>query len=267
MLRLLGSVAGERDWMDRVGKHGLHEHVIGEIGRRIVAGEFRPGEALPSEAKLVETLGVSRTALREALRVLSAKGLVEAKQKKGTMVRSRREWNFLDPDVFAWRLDTKEFERVLTELHELRYFIEPNAASLAAEHATATDLEALTEAYREMEACAEDGQAFVGPDVRFHLAIIAASGNSLLMSLGQIIGVALRAYFAIGIHNPEGQLPSLPYHKAVLDAIAAHNTSGARRAMERVVEHSERDASQIRSWRNLRTREKRGKGRAPQRAG
>lgn len=251
--------------MENVKKHGLHEHVIREIGRRIISGELPSGEALPSEAQLLESLGVSRTALREALRVLSAKGLVEAKPKKGTIVRPTQAWNFLDPDVFAWRLDSEEFERVVTELHELRHIIEPVAASLAATNAESSDIDVLQSAYREMEACANDDRAFVDPDVRFHLAIMAASGNSLLTSLGQVIGVALREYFAIGIHNPEGQVPSLPYHKAVLDAIVAGKASAARRAMERVVEHSERDARQIRQWRNRRTRDARSKGRTVRR--
>ena len=245
--------------MNKIGKQGLHEHVIREIGRRIVGGELPPGTALPSEATLVETLGVSRTALREALRVLGAKGLVEARQKKGTIVQPKHAWNFLDPDVFAWRLNSNEFERVVAELHQLRHIIEPLAASLAASEAQPGDLDVLKGAYREMEVAANDGVAFVDPDVRFHLGIIAASGNSLLSSLGQIIAVALRAYFAIGIDNPDGQIPSLPYHKVVLDAIVARNPAAARVAMQKVIEHSER---QIRTWRQRHVREPKGKGRA-----
>jgi DNA-binding FadR family transcriptional regulator len=253
--------------MNRIGKQGLHEHVIREIGRRIVGGELPPGTALPSEATLVEKLGVSRTALREALRVLGAKGLVEARQKKGTIVRPKEEWNFLDPDVFAWRLDSNELERVVAELHQLRHIIEPLAASLAASEAKARDFEVLKGAYREMEVAANDGVAFVDPDVRFHLAIIAASDNSLLSSLGQIIAVALRAYFAIGIDNPDGQIPSLPYHKAVLDAIIARDPAAARVAMQNVIEHSERDSRQIRTWRSRQARETKAKahGSAPRR--
>lgn len=251
--------------MQRIGKQGLHENVIREIGRRIISGELPPGSALPSEAILVETLGVSRTALREALRVLSAKGLLEAKQRKGTIVRPKHAWNFLDADVFAWRLDSNEFESVIVELHELRHIIEPLAASLAATHAKSRDLDVLKGAYREMEICADDGQAFVDPDVRFHLAIIAASGNMLLTSLGQIIAVALRSYFSIGIDNPEGQLPSLPYHKAVLDAIVARNPSAARREMQKVIEHSEKDARQIRLWSSRRARELKIKALVPRR--
>lgn len=243
--------------LNRIGSQGLHQHVIHEIGRRIIIGELPPGTVLPAEATLVETLGVSRTALREALRVLGAKGLVEARQKKGTIVRPKHAWNLLDADVFSWRLDSRELERVIAELHQLRRIIEPFAASLAASEARERDLELLRGAYREMEVAANDASAFVDPDVRFHLTIIAASGNSLLTSLGQVIAIALRAYFAIGITNPEGQLPSLPYHKAVLDAIAAHNPEAARIAMEKVIEHSEKESRRVRSWRKRATRSRR----------
>jgi DNA-binding FadR family transcriptional regulator len=247
--------------MNKIGKQGLHEHVIREIGRRIIAGEFPPGVALPSESSLVEALGVSRTALREALRVLGAKGLVKPRQKKGTIVRPKNSWNVLDPDVFAWRLDSDELERVVIELHQLRNLIEPFAASLAATQTQERDLDLLKGAYREMETAAYDGLAFVDPDVRFHMAIIAASGNSLLISLGQIIGVALRTYFIIGINNQEGQIRSLPYHKAVLDAIVARNPDAARTAMQQVIEDSERDSKRIRNWRSRQVRTPESKSR------
>src|SRR5579862_4350125 len=234
----------------KIGRQGVHEHVIRELGRRIVSGELAPGIPLPREAVLLQTLGLSRTALREALRVLAAKGLLEARQRKGTVVRARAVWNFLDADVFAWRLDSAEFKEIVAELHQLRNIIEPFAASLAAENASQADHEILKGAYREMEIAAQNGVAFVDPDVRFHMGIISASGNSLLMSLGQVIGVALRTYFEIGIDNLEGQIPALAYHKAVLDAIVAGKTLRAQVAMQKVIAHSEKDARQLRLWRS-----------------
>jgi DNA-binding FadR family transcriptional regulator len=243
--------------MNKVGKHGLHEHVIQEIGRRIVSEELPPGKPLPSEAILVESLGVSRTALREALRVLGAKGLVEPKPKKGTTVLPREAWNFLDSDLFGWRLDSSELERVVAELHQLRHIIEPPAASLAAANARPADIEALQAAYADMEAAVHGGVAYVEPDVRFHRIVMAASGNSLLSSVGQIVGVALRAYFAVGIFSPAGQDDSLPLHKAVLDAIVKHDAAAARRAMEHVIADSEKDAQQIRTWRRVQARQAR----------
>ncbi len=238
----------------KIGKHGLHEYVIREIGRRIVSGELAPGKSLPSEATLVSTLGVSRTALREALRVLAAKGLVDARPKIGTIVRPATEWNFFDPDIFAWRLDSHELEKVMEELHELRHIMEPSAASLAATNASAEDLANLKSAYADMEAAAVDGARVVDPDVRFHRAIFAASENSLFSALGQVIGAALEIFFQLGIENPHGQGPSLAAHKSVLDAIVARNADAARLSMRKLLEASEQDARRIRNWKNRNAR-------------
>ena len=234
--------------MHKLNHQGLHEQVVAEIGRRIILGELEPGDALPSEASLVATLGISRTALREALRVLAAKGLVEAKPKVGTIVRPASQWNCLDPDIFAWRLETEEVEHVVAELHQLRQNIEPLAASLAATNSTQRSLEILRSAYADMEAAGDDAAAFVEPDVRFHRGIIAASGNTLFASLGIAIGAALESFFRLGIDNPLGHAVSLPFHKAVLDAICDRNPNGARLAMRRLIEDSERNARRIRSW-------------------
>ncbi len=163
--------------MRKLVRKGLHNDVIEEIGKRIVSGEFKPGSPLPSEVALVTILGISRTALREALRVLGAKGLVEAKPKIGTIVQPSSEWNHMDADIFSWRLNSGDVEQVTIELQQMRQIFEPLAASLAAENATADDLAQLTAAYNDMETAADAGAAFVDPDVRFHRGIIAASGK------------------------------------------------------------------------------------------
>jgi DNA-binding FadR family transcriptional regulator len=234
--------------MNKIGHRSLHDYVVEELGRRIVLGEFEPGEALPTEARLVATLGVSRTALREALRVLGAKGLVEAKPKVGTIVRARSHWNFLDSDIFGWRLDSEEAADVIAELHQLRHLIEPLAASMAATHATRSHLARLRSAYADMEAAGDNAAAFVEPDVRFHREVIAASGSTLFSSLGVIIGAALEIFFRLGIDNPLGHASSTPLHKAVMEAICARNANAARLAMRRLIEDSERDARHIRNW-------------------
>ena len=227
--------------MSRIQKHGLHNSVVREIGRCIVSGELPQGKPLPSESTLGSTLGVSRTALREALRVLAAKGLVQAKQRTGTIVRLREAWNYLDPDVFAWRLDSIDYGRAVQELHELRYTIEPLAASLAATRATAGDLAQIADAYHEMQS-ATDGATLVDPDVRFHRAIISASGNNLLASVGHVISIALREYFKTSVTLLADQIRSVSLHKIVLDEIKARNPAGASLAMRKVIEDSEEDA-------------------------
>src|SRR5579871_2687302 len=99
----------------------LHEHVIEEIGKGIISGEFVQGESLPAEEQLCQMLGVRRAALREALRVLASKGLLEPKRKVGTLVKSSVHWNFLDADVLSWLLEFGDTEQVVTELYELRH--------------------------------------------------------------------------------------------------------------------------------------------------
>ena len=233
--------------MKRLEHRGLHENVVDEIGQRIISGELIPGKALPSEAELCGALGVSRTALREALRVLAAKGLIEARRKIGTVVRPTESWNFLDPDILSWLLQTSDADRVIGELYELRHLIEPIAASLAAQHAKTGDIESLREAYREMDAAGDDGEKIMAPDLKFHRAIIAASGNRLFSSLAHVIGAALSVNFELVRDTPRGQTHSMPAHKKVLDAIAAHNPSAARVAMQKLIEDSQLDARAARS--------------------
>src|SRR5688572_3954617 len=103
----------------KLKSRGLHERVIEEIGKGIVSGEFTPGKALPGEAELCSLLGVSRTALREALRVLASKGLVEPKRKIGTQVCPSERWNFLDADILSWLLEAPDCSQVIDELYEL----------------------------------------------------------------------------------------------------------------------------------------------------
>jgi len=232
--------------MKKLERRGLHEHVIDEIGRRIVAGEFPSGKALPSEAELCGMLGVSRTVLREALRVLSAKGLVDARPKIGTLVRPARSWNFLDADILSWLLKAPDADRAIDELYELRHLIEPIAASLAARNARAADIEVLRAACQDMQAAGDDGEKIAAPDLRFHQAIIEASGNRLFSSLAPVIGAALTVNFELVRHVPRGHTHALPMHRKVLEAIAAHDAPGARLAMQKLIEDSQHDARTVR---------------------
>jgi DNA-binding FadR family transcriptional regulator len=239
--------------MKRVESRGLHEGVIEEIGRRIVWGEFAPGSALPSEAELCQSLAVSRTALREALRVLAAKGLLEAKRKIGTVVRPVECWNYLDSDILSWQLQSQDADRAIGELYELRHLIEPIAASLAAKNAKAANISALRDAYSDMELAGDDGERIKVPDMHFHRAIIEASGNRLFSSLAHVIGAALAVNFDLVSKAPRGQKHSMPAHRRVLEAIANHDVPAARLAMQKLIEDSQRDARAVRRARGART--------------
>lgn len=218
-------------------KRGLHGRVLHDLGMKILTGEFAAGQAMPSQDTCCEQLGVSRSVLREALRVLAEKGLVEARPKAGTFVRSRVHWNFLDADVLEWRLATEDFDVVVDQLYELRHMLEPLAASLAASHARLDDFRNIGAAFDRMRA-AGGGAALVQPDLDFHRAIMAASGNDLFASLGRVIEAALATSFTIGADNPEGQAHSLDLHKRILDGIVARDGDAARAAMQELIEYS-----------------------------
>lgn len=227
---------------------GLHGQVVHDLGQRIISGEFAAGSALPSQEECCALLGVSRSVLREALRVLAAKGLLDARPKAGTYVRPRDAWNFLDPDILEWRLAGAGSEEVVDQLYELRQMVEPVAASLAASKAKLADFRSMGQAYDDMVAASDD-ERIVEPDLRFHRAIIAASGNELFTSLGRVVESALLVSFRIGTGNPQGQEHSLELHKAILDAIVDRDPAAARLAMQHLIEYSRQTVLEIRTKR------------------
>ncbi|HTV84858.1 MAG TPA: FadR/GntR family transcriptional regulator [Dyella sp.] len=212
----------------------LHGHVVQQLGMRIVSGELKPGTVLPPEANMAEEMDVSRTSLREAMKVLSAKGLVEARPKVGTRVRDARFWNQLDADVLAWRCSSMPTSDFVDKLTEMREIIEPAAAASAARHRTAAQLHRMQSAYDGMEA-APDPEAWTGADLDFHEAILAATGNELLISLFSVIETALSSYFTMSAHTAANFKYSLPQHRAVLLAIKDKQPEVAHKAMLKVI--------------------------------
>jgi DNA-binding FadR family transcriptional regulator len=216
-------------------KRSLHGQVAHDIGGRILRGDLSPGAVLPNEADFSARLRVSRTALREAIKVLAAKGLVESRPKTGTRVRPRADWNLLDPDVLAWQVDAGPFERFVEELFELRQMIEPQAAAIAAKRAGAVEIKRIEQAYLGMQQAGNDSDRWIEPDLRFHQAIIRATGNELLWPLGSIIETALATSFRLSSADWDGPVHSLPLHKAILDAIRRKDAEAASAAMGRLL--------------------------------
>jgi DNA-binding FadR family transcriptional regulator len=214
----------------------LHGQVAHQIGERILQGELKPGDSLPNEAQLSEELSVSRTALREAIKVLAAKGLLESRPKTGTRVRTRDNWNMLDPDILSWLFATGPNEKASEMLFEIREIIEPAAAALAARRADRDQIAKLSAAYDAMEAAGDDLDASIPADLRFHQLLLASTGNELLMSLGSMIETALAANFKASGSRPKFAMIALPKHKAVLDAIAAGDPKVAHIAVVDLLE-------------------------------
>jgi DNA-binding FadR family transcriptional regulator len=215
----------------------LHNQVIHELGRLIVSGELAPGEGLPREELLAERMNVSRTALREAMKVLSAKGLIESRQKTGTRVRDTVHWNQLDADVLAWRCASMPTEDFVEKLVEMREIIEPAAAAAAARRRSAEQLARIDAAYAAMDA-ASNLDEWAEADLAYHEAVLHATNNELMISLFSVIETALGTYFVLSARTAGNFKYSLPHHKKVLDAIRRRQPEVARQAMDKMVADS-----------------------------
>lgn len=217
--------------MDRTNyARSLHGHVVSSLGRRIVQGDFPPDSGLPKEEELASSMDVSRTALREAVKVLTAKGLIESRPKVGTRVRPRSAWNLLDPDVLAWRCETMQKDGFARNLVEMREIVEPAAAALAARNRTEEQLVRIEAGYLEMER-ANTLEEWVAGDVHFHQAILLATDNELLGPLSALIETTFEALFNLSARKASDFKYSLPQHAAVLEAIRKQDEETARSIM------------------------------------
>jgi DNA-binding FadR family transcriptional regulator len=220
--------------MRAASARNLHGHVIQELGVRIVSGSLRPGEALPREETLAEQMAVSRTALREAMRVLSAKGLIEARPKVGTRVREERYWQQLDADVLAWRCASMPTADFVQKLAEMREIFEPAAAALAARRCDAGQFERIEQAFKAMEA-SRNTDEWAAADLQFHEAVLVATNNELMISLFSVVETALGSYFVLSARKSSDFKYSLPYHRKVYEAIRRRQPEVARRAMQQMI--------------------------------
>jgi DNA-binding FadR family transcriptional regulator len=226
----------------------LHGQVAHKIGRRIAEGAIPAGALLPREAELAGQFGVSRQAIREALKVLAAKGLVASRRRTGTHVLPRSDWNLLDPDVLAWHPPERVPPDFLKDLIELRRLIEPAAAESAAARSSPEDVAAIGIALENMRRSVDDRDAFIGADVEFHVSIAGASGNLLFDRLSAMYAPLLTASFAL-----QGQIrtrdmvqsDTLPRHTAVYEAISSRDPPAARTAMEALLASAFREVSAI----------------------
>jgi GntR family transcriptional regulator, galactonate operon transcriptional repressor len=174
---------------------GLQGRLIEALGRDIVGGRYRPGDLLPKEVRLTEEYGVSRTSVRESMKVLAAKGLVEIRQRVGTRVRERDLWNDFDSDIVRWQAEQGDRDAVMRDLIELRQILEPSAARLAAVRADYADLRRIEQAGSAMVRQAGDAGAYAARDVEFHLAVYAASHNALLSRFGRLVADFMQLSF------------------------------------------------------------------------
>ena len=180
---------------------------------------------------LCDTLGVSRTVIREAVKSLVAMGLLVTGPKLGTRVLPEEHWNWFDPDVVVWQSKIGFTREFLRDLQELRRVVEPAAVRLAAERATAADITNIEEAYTGMKAAIELGGDYVTHDLRFHQGLLRACHNRMVIHMSKALGALLRTAFELSTMRPDGPSHSLPLHRAVLDAVIARAPAKAERAI------------------------------------
>jgi DNA-binding FadR family transcriptional regulator len=212
----------------------LHSAVASHIGCQIVQGKIPPGSILPNEASLGTRYGVSRTALREAIKVLASKGLIEVRRKTGTRVNTHAKWSMLDPEVLTWMFSGKDIPTGLADLMEVRMLIEPAAARMAAQKACPEDLKEISDACEEMEAATGDPPPSVESDLRFHMAVLEATHNAFMRPFGALIQAALRGSVRLTSSNTDLYRLTLPRHRKVLSAIElgdAHTAEAEMRAL------------------------------------
>lgn len=226
-------------------RSGRVASVVSTLGERIVAGEYAPGEALPIEPELAEALEVGRTALREAIKILSGKGIVDTGPRSGTRVRPRNEWNMLDADIIAWTAVSGDRERFIDDFAEVRRLIEPEAAALAAKRARRREVADLLAAVEEMELAIGDDERSLEADLRFHSLLVQASHNAILASFQTSLSAMLRVDFEIAMTQPEAYAQNIDLHVAVAEAVAEGDAQAARAASLRLIDANVRDVSTV----------------------
>jgi len=213
------------------------EKVARSLALEILAGRYEQGAALPPDHQLTSAFGVSRTVLREALKVLASKGLIKARARIGTRVRPRAEWHLFDPDVLIWQAEAGLDGTFVRHLGEMRMVLEPEAAALAAIRRSPAELEALYKCAQRMGTNGISAADFVRADLDFHLAVAAAADNPFLQAVSTLIEVALLAAMRRSWPGAEvgGVVRSARDHRAIAEAIEAGDPEGARLAMRTVI--------------------------------
>ncbi|HEX6445864.1 MAG TPA: FadR/GntR family transcriptional regulator [Streptosporangiales bacterium] len=219
---------------------GMHGAAVNEIGRRILAGQLAPGTILTID-ELEREFSASRTVIREALRALAAKGLVDARPKRGTFVRPRDDWSLLDPDVLRWQFERPaDSHQFFDNLAEVRAIVEPAGARLAATRRTDADLAELAESLAASAQPDATPEEVVAADIRFHRALLFATHNELLQRMEIVIETGLRARDLL-VHGKGTWADAVPAHRAVLDAVVGRDDDVAEHAMRALLDQASRD--------------------------
>ncbi|WP_017446802.1 FadR/GntR family transcriptional regulator [Gayadomonas joobiniege] len=213
----------------------LPVQVAKELGRRIVAGTFEVGSFIDDEASLAERYQVSRVVIRDAVKILVAKGLLEVRRGIGTRVRSRDQWILWDDDVLAWHITASADANFLKTLMDIRIAFEPKAARWAAERGTNEDIQAIENAVLQMEHEQGSVENFVKADALFHKAVLGAANNEFLKSMEGVIYSALLVSVNITNKDPRENDVTVNIHRELYQAIAAKDGNKAEAISEKLL--------------------------------
>ncbi len=219
-------------------KPRVHLQVVKALAMAILNQEFRPGSMLPPEPELCDRFQISRSAVREAVKVLGGKGMLAPRPRTGTVIRPRAEWNLLDTDLLTWSMEFEPRADFVLSLIEARQVIEPAAARFAAFRAAPEDILVAQDAYDRMASAKGelDFPRFNEADIDFHKALLRASKNIVFQQLSTTIGTALAYSFRLTIHRAREPGASLANHGEVLDRIRARDPEGAYSSMARLLD-------------------------------
>ncbi len=231
-------LASRRPNAARISGSSVHASLASEIGLRIVRGDYPPGTILPNETRWTEIFDVSRSAVREAIKMLTAKSLLASRPKIGSWVEPKEHWNLLDRDVLAWYAVSPDREEFLRTVQEFRHIIEPESTALAAERRTDEQMQEISQALRDM-AAAPTLQQRTEADTRFHVAILRASGNDLLVPLGVLIESALNHLFVHVTREDSSLLRAQKLHENIERCIRLQKPNAARNAVRKLLANTD----------------------------
>ncbi|MCQ4165503.1 FadR/GntR family transcriptional regulator [Tahibacter harae] len=221
---------------DRRDGKNLTHGIVQDLGTAIVTGVYSDKRPFPTESELCEQYQVSRPVLREAVKMLTSKGLLAARPRRGTWVQSEAQWNLLDPDILGWILERKFSTRLLQEFTQVRAAIEPAAAALAAQVTEPAQLRPITLALERMRAAERGKDDPLESDIAFHVAILQATNNRFYAQFTDLIATALRFSIRATNRYKGVRQASIPDHKAVADAIIAQRPQAAAKAMSALIQ-------------------------------
>ena len=224
--------------MARTDGQNLTYRIVQALGTAIVCGAYSSKNPFPIEAELCKQYNASRSVLREAVKMLTAKGLLSARPRQGTWVLPEENWNLLDPDVLRWMMERKVSYALLREFAQVRHAVEPKAAALAALWATADRKASIKVAINRMAAADEGEDDPLAADIAFHVAVLRASGNRFYAQLSGLTEAALR--FSIRMQNRFKGVhrASVADHRKVSDAILTGDAAMAEESMRALIQEA-----------------------------